>query len=143
MAAPRFKIPDALERTGELDEDRRAVGVGVSASARSSSRTGGGFVAGGRASSGAREGWPTRAPQAPAVAASVSPSSRRSSDGALEVVAEQLIGDRDRRPVPAQPVREALVQLGAQLLGHAVVGAVADQLVAEAEGVFARRRPGG
>ena len=54
------------------------------------------------------------------------------------MVAEQLLGDRDGRGARVQPVREALVQIGAQLLGHPLVGAVADDLVAEAERVVAR-----
>ena len=55
----------------------------------------------------------------------------------FEVVPEELL-DCARRLL-LEPVREALVQLGAPLLGQRRVGGVADEDVAEAERVLARR----
>src|SRR6266516_7319990 len=57
----------------------------------------------------------------------------------LEVEAEDLLVLTD--PVTRlafEPVCEALVQLGPQLLRHRAVGGIADQDVAEAEGVVVR-----
>jgi hypothetical protein len=50
------------------------------------------------------------------------------------MMAEQLVGDGDGGVTPTlRPLREALVEIGAQLLRHPVVRAVADQLMAEAK----------
>src|SRR5207247_6264861 len=60
--------------------------------------------------------------------------------GLLEVVAADLLGHDAVLPAATlEPLGKALVQCGTQLLRDAAVGGVADQAVAEAERVFARR----
>ena len=54
------------------------------------------------------------------------------------MVAEDLVQLDERRTVLLEPAREALVQLRARRLCQGVVGGVADEQVAEAEGVLAR-----
>ena len=72
------------------------------------------------------------------------PSSHAVAVGLLEVVAEDLVELDQVGAALLEPVGEALVQLGARRLRQRVVGGVADQQVAEAEGVLARelRRSG-
>ena len=59
--------------------------------------------------------------------------------GLLEVVAEDLVQLDQLGAVLLEPVGEALVQLGPGRLRQRVVGGVADQQVAEAEAVLARK----
>src|SRR5205823_14711034 len=58
----------------------------------------------------------------------------------LEVVAEDLIQLDQALAVLLEPGGEAPMEVGAGRLGEGVVGGVADQQVAEAEGVLAREQ---
>ena len=113
-SGPAQKLSVALERTGEVDEYRRSLGVGSQGRRALEQPRGGGFLAGGRATSGAREagrrscGHAGRRRLARAELAT-------QDDGALEVVAEQLIERRKIRPVLLEPVGKALVQHGARV----------------------------
>ena len=137
-----LKVPELFERIGELDEDRRPVGLRSQRERPLQEPDRCGTVAtDGPSAGGAKAARRARRKRCGGGLglAELAPE----HDGALEVVSEQLIGDCDLTRPGVEPVREALVEIGAQLLGHALVGAVADQLVAEAEDVLARRRPSG
>ena len=111
---------------------------GISASARSRSRTDAGSSRSMARRPAARRLVDARAASS-AVAASVcaelAPEQRRRARGGGRAAHRRPATGRRAR---VQPVGEALVEIGAQLLGHALVGAVADELVAEAERVLAR-----
>src|SRR5262245_37360933 len=57
----------------------------------------------------------------------------------LEVVADDLVQLDEAAPL-FQPSRESLMELGARLLGQRLVGGVANQKMAEAEGIIVRER---
>ena len=57
------------------------------------------------------------------------------------MIADDLVQLDEIHAAVAQPVGEALVQLGSGRLGQRLVGGVADQQVAEPEGVVAREEP--
>ena len=55
----------------------------------------------------------------------------------LEVIADELVSLDERGAMLVEPAREALVQLRARSLRQRLVGGIADEEVAEAEGVLA------
>ena len=103
VAAQTFKIPDLVEGIGEFDQHRRAVRPRSQRQRALQQPHRRRVVTKKRRAVRQREGWPTHAPQGlrwrPRLA-ELAPE----QDGALEVVAEQLIGDRRRRGARVQPV---------------------------------------